>query len=73
MDGFDVRVLLYRGELLDPQVSCCYLEIYNEDIRDLLQPGGPSLHQQKLFATGIFPALIEMMCAHGKTMNKSST
>lgn len=22
------------------QVSCCYLEIYNEDIRDLLQPGG---------------------------------
>ena len=25
------------------EVSCCYLEIYNEDIRDLLQPGGPVL------------------------------
>ena len=22
------------------QVSCCYLEIYNEDIRDLLSPAG---------------------------------
>ena len=22
------------------KVSCCYLEIYNEEIRDLLQPGG---------------------------------
>lgn len=27
-------------EHIDFKVSCCYLEIYNEDIRDLLQPGG---------------------------------
>jgi len=27
-------------ESIDFKVSCCYLEIYNEDIRDLLQPGG---------------------------------
>eukprot|EP00435_Cladocopium_sp_Y103_P021684 s2547_g5.t1 len=27
-------------ENIDFKVSCCYLEIYNEDIRDLLQPGG---------------------------------
>eukprot|EP00931_Biecheleriopsis_adriatica_P076220 TRINITY_DN49953_c0_g1_i1.p1 TRINITY_DN49953_c0_g1~~TRINITY_DN49953_c0_g1_i1.p1 ORF type:complete len:1308 (+),score=333.01 TRINITY_DN49953_c0_g1_i1:84-3926(+) len=25
---------------VDFKVSCCYLEIYNEDLRDLLQPGG---------------------------------
>ena len=44
------------------QVSCCYLEIYNEDIRDLLQPGGAAprrtqhgFHSQCMFrhpATG---------------------
>ncbi|CAE7366356.1 KIN4A [Symbiodinium natans] len=29
-----------NSSTIDFKVSCCYLEIYNEDIRDLLQPGG---------------------------------
>ncbi|CAE7040393.1 KIN4A [Symbiodinium sp. CCMP2592] len=29
-----------NSSAIDFKVSCCYLEIYNEDIRDLLQPGG---------------------------------
>lgn len=32
------------------QVSCCYLEIYNEDIRDLLQPGGLWIHPRWKFS-----------------------
>ncbi|CAJ1352508.1 unnamed protein product [Effrenium voratum] len=33
----------HKGSV-DFKVSCCYLEIYNEDIRDLLQPGGHKGH-----------------------------
>jgi len=34
------RHIEVHKENIDFKVSCCYLEIYNEDIRDLLQPGG---------------------------------